>query len=106
MAPSTCAKRRALRVEAEADAVALALEPMHADGETMPIDLIAMQQARLDDPFAATDLIEQPMDIGDQILVDVGQMRGDHRAEQQPAETRRRIDRQHEMAERQRDGSA
>ena len=75
------------------DVVALALQPVHADGEPVAVDLVAMLQARLDDALAAADLVQQPVHVGDELVVDVGQVGGDDRAEQQAAETRRRIDR-------------
>ena len=98
--PENLGQRRTLRVEAESHAVALALQSMHADGETVTIDLVAMQQSWLHDALAATDLVEQTVHVGYEIVVDVGQVRGDHGAEQEAAESRRRIDGQHEVAER------
>ncbi len=72
---------------------------MTADGETVPIDLEAVPQSGLDDAFAALDLADQAVDVGDEFVVDAGQVRRDDRAEQQPAEARRRVDRQHHVAE-------
>jgi hypothetical protein len=64
---------------------------MDADCEAVTVDLISMQQPRLHHALAATDLVEQPMHVGDEIIVDVGEMGSDHGSEQQPTETGRRI---------------
>ncbi len=73
---------------------------MHTDGETVAVDLVAMQQPWLYDALAAADLIEQPVHIGDEVAGDVGEMCSDHRAQQQAPEARRRIDRQHQVSQR------
>jgi len=71
---------------------------MHADGKPVTVDLISMLQTRLHDTFATTDLVEEAMHVGNELVVDVGKMSGDHGAEQQTAEPRSRIDRQHKVA--------
>ena len=73
---------------------------MAADRETVLIDLEAVPQARLHDPFAALDLADQPMDVGNEIVVDAAQVCGDDRSEQQSAEPGRGVDRQHHVPER------
>jgi hypothetical protein len=73
---------------------------MHADGKPVTVDLISVLQPRLHDTLAATDLIEESMHVGNEIVVHVGKMSSDHGAEQQPAEPGSRIDRQDEVAER------
>ena len=98
--PEHLHQRAALRLQAEVDVVALALHPVDAGGEAVAVDLVAVQQARLHDALAAADLVEQAVDVGDEVVVDVGQVLGDHRAEQQPAEAGQRIDREHEVTER------
>ena len=87
-------------MQIEPDVVALALEPVHADGQPVTINLIAMTQAGLRDSIAALDLAHEAMDVGYQILVDIGQVLGDDCAQQQATEARRGLDRQHQMAQR------
>ena len=82
------------------DVVAVAHQAMTADGETVTVDLETMPQPRLDDALAALDLADQAVDVGDEIVVDAGQVGRHDRAEQQAAEARRRVDRQHHVPER------
>ena len=65
----------------------------------MTVDLESVPEPRLHDAVATLDRAEQAVDVGDQIVVDAVQVLGHDRAEQQPAETGRRVDWQHEMAE-------
>ena len=66
----------------------------------MTVDLEPVAQAGLDDAHAPVDLVDEAMDVGHEIGVDLADRRRGDGAEQQPAETGRRIDGQHEIAER------
>ena len=97
------------RVEVERDVVTFADESVLAPGEPVAIDLIAVAEPGLDDPLAELDLADQSVHAGHQVVVDAGQMSGHDGAEQQAAEARGRVDRQHHVAERdppRRDGRA
>ena len=59
-----------------------------------------MAQPRLHDPLAAFDLVDQAPHVGHEVVDDTDDVLGDDGAEQQPAEARRRLDRQHHVAER------
>ena len=87
------------RVEVEADLLAVAEQAVGRQGEAVAIDLEAMAQAGLDDALVPVDLVDQPVDVGDEVLRDVTDVAGDDGAEQQAAEARRRVDGQHEVAE-------
>jgi hypothetical protein len=65
----------------------------------MTVYLIPMLQPRLHDTLAATHLIEEPMHVGNELLVDVGEVGRDDGSEQQPAEPGCGIDWQDEVAE-------
>ena len=88
------------RVEIERDVVTVADHPMVALRQAVAVDLETMAQAWLHDPVTALDRCEQTVDIGDEVVVDAVQVLRNDGAEQQPAEARCRIDRQHQMAER------
>ena len=72
---------------------------MAADRQTVTIHLEAVAESRLDDAFAALDLADETVDVGHEVVVDVGQVGGDDRAEEQAAEARCRVDRKHHVAE-------
>jgi hypothetical protein len=65
----------------------------------MSIDLVPMTQARLGDSFAALDLIDQAVGVGDQIIVDVDRVPGHHGRQQQSAESGCGISGQNEMTQ-------
>src|SRR5262245_52351729 len=88
----------ALGVESEAHVLALSLEAMTAEGESVAIDLIAVAQPRLNDPVAAVDLQQETMHIRDEILIDLAEVMGDDRAEEQTTEPGGGIDRQDQVA--------
>jgi hypothetical protein len=69
--------------------------------EAVPIHLEPVAQSRLEDAPSCFDLVDQPVDVGDEIVVDVRDVTGDHRAQEQPSESGRGVDRQYEVAERQ-----
>ena len=69
-------------------------------GQPVPIDLEAMTQSGLHDPRAGLDLGDQSVHVGHEFVIDAVEVLGDDRAEQQPAEPGRRVDRQHHVAER------
>jgi hypothetical protein len=73
---------------------------MTADTQTVTIDLEPMAQPRLHDTLAVIHLGEQPMDVGDQIPIDIIEMGGDDRTEEQTAESGDRIDGQDQVPER------
>ena len=91
---------RAGRVEVEADLLAVAEQPMRRQGQPVTIDLEPVPQPGLDDPVVAVDLIDQAVDVGDQLVGDVPDVAGDDGTEQQAAEAWRRVDGQHQVAER------
>ena len=66
----------------------------------MAVDLEAVAQARLDDAHVPVDLVDQPVHVGDEVVRHVADVAGDDRSEQQPAEPGRRVDGQHEVAQR------
>jgi hypothetical protein len=65
------------------------------------VDLKSMPQSRLYDPVATLDLVDQSMHVRVQLVVDPMDVAGDDGAEQQSTESRRRIDREDEVTERQ-----
>ena len=86
--------------EVELDVVALADHAVAADGEPVAVDLEPVPEAGLDDPLAEFDLADQAGDVGQQVGVDASDVVGDDGTEQQSTESRRRIDREHEVPER------
>jgi len=86
-------------IEIERDLVAVAEQTVAADGEPMTVDLKAVTESRLHDSSALADLGNQPMDIGNLIIVKTSKMRSDDRTEQQATEAGRRIYRKHHVAE-------
>ena len=72
--------------------------PTHA--ESVAIDLIAMTQTGLHDSLAPRNLPEETMHVGNEIGVDVTEVSSDNGTEQQASEAGRRLDREHEVAER------
>ena len=87
-------------MQVEADVVAVTDHAVHAHGQAVPVDLVAVTQARLRDALSVFDLADQPVDIGHQIGVDVGQMRRDHRTEQQTSEAGHRVGGEHQVPQR------
>ena len=88
------------RVEVERDVVAVTEQTVSADRKTMPIDLESVPQTGLNDACTSFDLGDQPVDVGDQVVVDPVEMRSDDRPEQQSAEARRWVDWQDEVPKR------
>src|SRR5690606_38018286 len=86
--------------EVELDVVTLAEHAVPADGETVPVDLEAVPESRLHDSFAALDLTDQAHDVGLQLGVDAGDVLCHDGAEQESTEPGRRVDGQHQIAER------
>ena len=76
------------------------MQPVGREGEAVAVDLEAVAQPGLDDAHVAVDLIDQAVDVGHELVGHVADVPGDDGAEQQAAEPGRRIDRQHEVAER------
>ena len=68
--------------------------------EPVAVDLEPMPQPRLHDAITVLDRGQQPVDIVHQVVVDPVQVLGHDRSEEEPTESGRRIDGQHEMAER------
>ncbi len=66
----------------------------------MAVDLEAMAQPGLHDALAPLDLVDEPMEVGEQVRVEVVEVGGDDGAEQDAAEAGRRLDRQDAVAER------
>src|SRR5699024_6399195 len=93
-------QRTSLRLDIEAQLLADAHQPMGGAGEAMAVDLKAVPQPRLHDALAALDLIDEQVEIGDQVLVEVGGAGRDHGAEQEPTEPRRWIDGEDEVSQR------
>jgi len=60
----------------------------------------AVAQAGLDDALAPLDLVHETMEIGQQVEVDGAEVGGHDGAEQDAAESGRRVDGEHQMAER------
>jgi hypothetical protein len=92
-------ERSAVGAELECEVLAHAEQSMGAAGEAVPIDLIAVPQAWLQDALAPSDFGDEPAQVGQRVGVDRLNVRGDDRAQEKPAETGWRVDRQHEVAE-------
>ena len=90
----------AVAVELELEVLALADQSVCRTGEAEAVDLETVTQAGLHDVVAAIDLIDQTMDVRPQVVVCRVHMGGNDRSEQQPAESRSGVGRQHQMAER------
>ena len=97
-APATAA--RPIECRSNSHVVGVADQSVHADRQAVAVDLVAVLQPRLHDALAAGDLVDQPADVGPQLLVDARQIGGDDRAEQHAAEPGRRVGGQHQVAER------
>ena len=91
---------RALRVEVELDALAHADEPVATARQADAIGLEAMPQPGLHDAVTELDVADETMEVGKQIGVEVVDVRGDDRSEQDSAEPGRRIGRQRAVTER------
>ena len=68
--------------------------------QAVAVDLVAVAQTRLHDPLAASDFVDQAPDVRHEIVDDTDDVLGHDRTEQQSAEARRRLDRQHHVTER------
>ena len=88
-------------MEVERDLLAVADQAVRRQGEAVAIDLEAVAQAGLDDAHVPVDLVDQPVDVGHEVLGTSPMWPASDGAEQQPAEAGRRVDGQHEVAERQ-----
>jgi hypothetical protein len=86
-------------VEVEVDVVVPADQAVAADRQTVTIDLEAVAESWLDDALAALDLADQTVDVGHEVVGDVGQVGGDDRAQEEAAEARCRVDREHHVPE-------
>ena len=91
-------------VEVEAQIVGVPDHPVPAAGEPVTVDLEPVSQARLHDPVAALDLVDQAVHVGKQLVVDAVDVIGDDGTEQQPAEAGRRVDGEDQVTERQAPG--
>lgn len=98
--PQHLRQRTGIGSDVEPDAVPISLEAMNTRCETMAVDLVAVAKTWLRDPSTPVDLIEQPMDIGDQVGIDLGEMCSHDGTEQEPAKSGRRIGGQHEVTQR------
>ena len=65
-------------MQIERDVVGIAIQLMHADCKPVAIDLVAVLQPRLHNTLAARHLIDQAPKIGHQLIIDIGQVGGDH----------------------------
>ena len=70
-------------VEIERDLVAVANQAMGADGEPMAVDLKTVAEPRLYDSSALADLGNQPVGIGNLLIVEASEVGSDDRAQQQ-----------------------
>ena len=98
--PEHLLQRGAVVLELEAELLADADHAMRAPSEPVPVDLVAVAEPGLHDPLAAVDLVDETMDVGHEVVVDLVEVGGDDGAEQQAAEAGRRVRREHEVAER------
>ena len=71
-APSTWARSVPVLSRSKLEIVAVAHHPVPAAGEPVAVDLEPVPQARLHDPVAALDLVDQAVDVGMQLVVDAG----------------------------------
>ena len=69
-------------VQVELDMVGVAHQLVHAHGEAVPVDLIAVLQPRLHHTIASGDLVDEAADVGPQVVVDVRQIGGHDRRHQ------------------------
>jgi hypothetical protein len=79
----------------------VAHESMCGARQTMTVDLIAVSQARLHHTICSLDLLQQPVHIGRDVFVNLGDVGGNHRCEQHTADAWCRLDGQDEMTESQ-----
>jgi hypothetical protein len=86
-------------VEIERDLVAVANQAMGADGEPMAVDLKTVAEPRLYDSSALADLGNQPVGIGNLLIVEASEVGSDDRAQQQATKAGRWIDWQHHVSE-------
>lgn len=90
----------AVGVELETKLLTIADESMTTSRETLPIDLVTVPQPRLHNPVASVDLQNQAVNVGNDVLVDVGQVGRNDSPEEKTAETGGGFDGQHEMSKR------
>ena len=95
---------RALRVEVEVDALAGADEPVTAARQSYAIGLKAMPESWLHDAVPELDVADEAMEIGKQVRVEVVDVCGDDRPEEDAAEPGRGIGRQRAVADATRAG--
>ena len=84
----------------ERHVLTVARQAMSRAGQTHMIDLKAVQQPGLHDPLTVLDLVHQPVQIGQQVLINAVEIRSQNSSEKQPTEAWQRIDGQKQMAER------
>ena len=76
-------------------------KPMRGARQPVTINLISMSQARLHDTIGALDLLQQTMHVWGEIFINLGDVRSNHRSEQNPADSGCGLDGQDEVAESQ-----
>ena len=87
-------------VEVERDLLAVADEAVGRQGEPVAVHLEPVAQSRLHDADVPVDLVDQAVHVGHELVGDLADVAGEHRPEQQAAEAGSRVDREHEVAER------
>jgi hypothetical protein len=86
-------------VEVEGDVISVAEHAMVALGQTVTIHLEPVTQPWLDDAIASFDRGQEPMDVGDELVLDSIEILSNDRSEQEATEARSGIDGKHQVPE-------
>jgi hypothetical protein len=97
-------QRASVRLKLVAQSLSVTDEAMTASRETLPVDLIPVPQSRLHHTVTAVDLQHQAMNVWNEVFFHLREMRRHDAAQQQPTQTRRWVNRQHQVTKRQTSG--
>jgi hypothetical protein len=70
---------------------------VHTAPKSVTIGLITMTQSRLHDALASLYLLDQSMNVGNHVLVNISDILRNNCTEQHATKTRRWVDRQHDV---------
>jgi hypothetical protein len=73
---------------------------MNTASHTVAINLIPMAQSRLSNALTTLNLKDQPMGVGNEIIINITNMARHHGTEKETPKTRGWIGRQHQMPKR------
>ena len=74
-------------------------QTMGGSRQAMPVNLVAVSQARLHHAIGPLDLLQQSVHVRREVFVNLGDVGGNHRCEQHAADARCWLDGQDEMTE-------